>query len=317
MTAEAHLYDVGAIRLHLSALREFAAAGGEAVTRSLGVLGRALDECDRAVAKWASERARAQSEVAAAEAALERCLAAIPRIDCSGPSRALATAEARLGKAEENLGTCERCRASLRTEAERFRHEATAFRLGVERQSAGAVAFLNGLVGAADAYLAAGAGGGAGGFGSAGPGGGSGIGGGSGTSSSVAVSRIGQTEMEEVELDRVDLSQSAVEGPASYRKADYATVREGIQRLDEVVLPAVRRGEGVGYFRNLDAQKGLSYERGYQRVYEAFFGDDSLRLDLRPNGTFGVTNGYHRIHLANELGLRTLPARVARPPEGR
>jgi hypothetical protein len=78
-----------------------------------------------------------------------------------------------------------------------------------------------------------------------------------------------------------------------------------------VVLPAVRRGAGGEDFARMDAERGLDYEHGYQRVYEAFFGDDSLRLDARAGGTYGVTNGYHRIKVAAELGLRTLPARIS------
>lgn len=89
-------------------------------------------------------------------------------------------------------------------------------------------------------------------------------------------------------------------------------MRKGLHRLDEVVLPAVHNGADAEHFARMDRERGLSYEHGYERVYDAFFRDDAIHLDERADGSFGVTNGYHRMTLARALGFTTLPARVDR-----
>jgi ParB-like chromosome segregation protein Spo0J len=41
-----------------------------------------------------------------------------------------------------------------------------------------------------------------------------------------------------------------------------------------------------------------------------FLGDDPIRLSRRPDGTFDVIGGRHRIQVARQLGIGSLPARV-------
>ena len=74
--------------------------------------------------------------------------------------------------------------------------------------------------------------------------------------------------------------------------------------------PAVRQGADGDDFARLDAERGLAYEHGYRRVYDAFYGNDAIRLE-RVGDTYQVVNGYHRLFVARELGLATVPARVA------
>jgi ParB-like chromosome segregation protein Spo0J len=42
-------------------------------------------------------------------------------------------------------------------------------------------------------------------------------------------------------------------------------------------------------------------------------GSHPNRLDRRPDGTLNVVNGRHRIEIARELGITSLPAQVTGP----
>lgn len=309
MGESAHLDDRSFLREHRGSLHAFGAAASEVSTQSLGELERAEAEVQRSIDRWASKRTEAQRQVDAAERALRACRRD-PRADCSGQQNAHIEAQDWLARTEENLATAKRCGERLRAAAMRFRQELSTYRRHLELELAAAAAFLGGLAVAADAYAGMSVSGG--GATSAGPGSGAATMPASGEAGAAAEARIGTTDLVEASLERIDTSESGVTGPESFRKTGYATMREGTQRLDEVVLPAVRNGADGEHFAAMDAQRGLGYEHGYQRVYEAFFGDDCLRLDARPDGSFGVTNGYHRIHVARELGLRSLPARISR-----
>ena len=76
--------------------------------------------------------------------------------------------------------------------------------------------------------------------------------------------------------------------------------------------PAVEQGAGSDYFAHLDAERGIDYSRGFQRVYDAFYGNDAIRLD-RVGDTYQVVNGYHRLYVAKQIGISIVPARVTAP----
>jgi hypothetical protein len=316
----AHLHDRAFLREHRAALRAFEAAASGVSQETLGALEAAIQETERTIERWARKRAEAQRRLDAATRAARACHADPRAGDCSAEDQARADAEDWLATTEENLATSRRCSERLRAAAGRFRQELSAYRRHLELELAAGAAFLGAAALAADTYVGSQIGGSGGATAGSASGMGDGAGWGSvpgglgGEASTSPEPRVGDTELVEVRLDRIDTGDSQVSGPGSFRKTDYATMRDGVQRLDEVILPAVKGGAGHDYFAAMDAQRGLSHERGYLRVYEAFFGDDSLRLDANPGGGYTVTNGYHRIYVARELGLQTLPARVSRPP---
>jgi hypothetical protein len=115
--------------------------------------------------------------------------------------------------------------------------------------------------------------------------------------------------IQDVPVEEVDLSDSPVQDTDDFRKVSHAEMVEGFRKLQEEVRPAVAQGAEGDYFSRLDQERGLDYEHGYRRVYDAFYGDDAIRLD-KVDDTYTVVNGYHRLAVAQELGLRTVPARV-------
>lgn len=105
-----------------------------------------------------------------------------------------------------------------------------------------------------------------------------------------------------------------VQTAADYKKVDKETMRSGMVRLQTEILPFMS-GEtdlrGSDYFGEMDRANSLRYEHGLQRVYDAFFGESHIQLSRSVvPGQFDITNGRHRIRLAQELGWDAIPAQT-------
>ncbi len=123
----------------------------------------------------------------------------------------------------------------------------------------------------------------------------------------------GQTvdsHVQDVPLDLIDLDDSYVQSSADFHKVPYEEMRAGVQKLVEVVRPAMQAGADGDYFSQLDAQHDLDYTRGYRIIYDAFYGTtDPIRLE-KTHDRYQVIGGYHRLLVAKELGLHSIPAHV-------
>lgn len=89
----------------------------------------------------------------------------------------------------------------------------------------------------------------------------------------------------------------------------------GLGKLASYVLPRLRfvQGADSDLFRAFDRGRGWDYPNGVQKIFEVFFGTDSIVLSPSPDGQgYGVTNGRHRIHVARLEGWTALPAKVIR-----
>ena len=129
---------------------------------------------------------------------------------------------------------------------------------------------------------------------------------GSTTSSSKKWVELG---MVDVSLDAIDLSDSWVKGTGDFHKVPYGTMVEGVRNFKGIVQPAVKQGANGDYFSEMDRRAGLDYEHGYRRLYDAFYGSEPIRLN-KMGDRYTVTGGYHRLMVARELGLETIPASV-------
>jgi hypothetical protein len=114
-----------------------------------------------------------------------------------------------------------------------------------------------------------------------------------------------------VPLSSIDTSDSGVRGHQDFGKGyspdDLAWAHHA---LHEQVLPAMRAGKGPDYFHDKDNEAGRGGSRSLADTYSGFFGDSAIKLERQPNGTYSVGNGYHRIWVAQQLGLTHVPARV-------
>lgn len=101
-----------------------------------------------------------------------------------------------------------------------------------------------------------------------------------------------------------------VEDAGDFEKVSPDEVKAGLMRLQEM-KPAIASGEGAStdYWREFDRQRGLAYPDGYQKVYDSFYGHDAIRLD-KDGDQYDIVNGRHRIFVARQMGMDTVPARV-------
>ena len=254
----------------------------------------ALDSERRASAQLARERERIAEvvrrrrvECEAAEEALSRCRGD-GNADCSGVARALAKARSRLEVGEKALQGVDSAAATLRAACLRLRSEVSANvqRAGaVLREAAGdAAEYLQGAAATATSLPASGNG---------------------------NAQRMGTGDVQFVPLSEIDTSDRSI-GPEDFGKGySPADLTWSYNALHEVVLPAVDRGEGLEYFEKRDTSEGLSGTRSYTDTYLGFLGpDNAIRLN-RVGNSYQVTNGYHRIWVARQMGIDTVPARVA------
>jgi hypothetical protein len=116
--------------------------------------------------------------------------------------------------------------------------------------------------------------------------------------------------LQDIPLDQIDWDDVGKLTPADYRKVSYEEMQEGLRKFIHVVRPAVERGANADYFDQMDQAQGLDYPDGYRRIYDAFYGSTSCIIVEEVDGKYRVTNGRHRLTLARELGLTSLPMRV-------
>ncbi|MRH91664.1 hypothetical protein GFY24_30210 [Nocardia sp. SYP-A9097] len=115
-----------------------------------------------------------------------------------------------------------------------------------------------------------------------------------------------------VPVGALDTSGSNVGGPGSFKSDSTPDDLEwGFETFNSVIVRALRQGKGLDYFRERDSNEGLCGTRSYAMTYTGFLADDeAVRVRLRPDGTFEVRNGFHRIWVAQRMGLADIPAKV-------
>lgn len=102
----------------------------------------------------------------------------------------------------------------------------------------------------------------------------------------------------------------AIRRAGDFYKVPFATMLDGVRRFSSEVLPEVEKGAGKDYFRQKDSESGVEYQYGLLRLYEAFYGDEPVRLTKMRDGRYEVTNGRHRLFAARAAGLESIPASV-------
>jgi flagellar biosynthesis regulator FlaF len=111
----------------------------------------------------------------------------------------------------------------------------------------------------------------------------------------------------------LDGERSHVKSKEDFDKVsyDYEDMVEGFRKLNSVVLPGVQEGASGDDFSQMDAQQGLDNEHGYRRIYDVFYGQDAIHVNKLGENCYDIDNGYHRIFVARDMGLETIPAKVA------
>ncbi len=119
--------------------------------------------------------------------------------------------------------------------------------------------------------------------------------------------------IQNVPLDQIDVGDSNVHGPQDFLRVSFEEMKNGVLKLEKVVRPAVRAGADREYFTKMDLEQGLEGVNSYARVYDSFYGcRKPIRLG-KIGSRYVVDHGYHRLFVAQQLGLESVPAEVWAP----
>lgn len=129
-----------------------------------------------------------------------------------------------------------------------------------------------------------------------------------GGAASPALATVG---LGEVDVESATFTDNPILGDFGRGGATRADYRWAVQTWDDVVGPGVSRGMTRDDFERRDHEQGAAPLRRTAAVYDMFLGDlDRIRASRRPDGTFEVVNGRHRLQIAHELGVRSLPGEI-------
>lgn len=96
-------------------------------------------------------------------------------------------------------------------------------------------------------------------------------------------------------------------GKGGLNRADYRWL---VQTWNDTVGPGVKAGKTRDDFEAQDTQSNAQALRRTADVYDIFLGSNRIRADRLSGGSLDITNGRHRLLIARELGITTLPAEV-------
>lgn len=113
-----------------------------------------------------------------------------------------------------------------------------------------------------------------------------------------------------IDVGSVDFSDNPIQGEFGRGGATRADYRWAVQTWDEIVGPGVEKGMTRDDFVARDTARGAPPRRRSADVYDMFTGDDRIRLSRRVDGSFDVIGGRHRLAVARELGIKSLPGQV-------
>lgn len=123
--------------------------------------------------------------------------------------------------------------------------------------------------------------------------------------------------IQDVEVHKLpDTEIAEITGEKDFGKVPKDVMEAGIKRYSEM-KQIIDSGEGNHweYWAKIDKEKGLEYPNGYQSTYEAFYGKDAIRIE-RDGDKQRILNGRHRVWLAKQMGIKTLPASIIERKSG-
>lgn len=122
---------------------------------------------------------------------------------------------------------------------------------------------------------------------------------------------VGAYGLEPVAVAALDFADNPIIGEFGRGGMKAADYRWLVETWDAVVAPGLARGLTRDDFAARDAKRDAQPGRRTTDVYDCFLGDtDRIRLTRRPDGSFDVINGRHRIEVARQLGVTSLPGEV-------
>ena len=122
-------------------------------------------------------------------------------------------------------------------------------------------------------------------------------------------------ELQEVPLDQIP--QTDIQSPNDFSSEEkYQGMRREVEMLKQM-KPAVSQNANGDTFDSWDKTNQIghyspeSHTRGYQDIYHSYYGNnDCIALSPKKDGGYDIINGRHRIYLAREAGMKSVPVRI-------
>lgn len=257
------------------------------LTQAQNTASVARGEIEALVRQYANEVAAAEALLAASDAERRREL------------------EGNLIRARDSLEKAKRAGARVRQLEARVSRLHRAHMTSAATQVSSAGAQLSAMSRALDGYRA----------------GGASLAGGASSGSS-RPSQVGGSTLATLGLADIDVSSARLDdnpvldddrsqgtfGKGGLSRADY---RWAVQTWSDTVGPGVAGGKTREAFAERDNRSGAQPLRRTADVYDMFVGTDRIRADRRPDGSLDIVNGRHRLLIARELGIKSLPGQVS------
>ena len=115
-----------------------------------------------------------------------------------------------------------------------------------------------------------------------------------------------------IPINNIDISDAHVHSENDFHKVSFDEMRRGMGILESEVRPLVEgHGASKGYFEQLDRSQPLDGGVSRTTVYDSFYGEKIKTIRVAKTGNhYEVENGYHRIYVAKELNMSSVPALV-------
>lgn len=308
MSASANVRSIQALSDLRGAWGRFASEAYESLKAAEMEIRRTFEWLAERERYWQRQVSRCQEAVARAQSALARCQNSgsydhrtgrsyVP--DCRQYEQALYQAQRYLRQAQSELRTVQQAIKAVRQAAANYQRQAQRLATILGSDVPKAAALLGRSIAILQSYVAM----------SAPSSDGASLGVSSSPTDTPTSTKWVEQGIIDVPLEQIDTSDSSVQGAQDFRKVSHDDMVAGLQKLEQVVRPAVQNGADGDYFSALDAEQGLEYANGYRRIYDAFYGGTPIRLE-KVGERYQVTNGQHRLFVARKLGLNSIPASV-------
>lgn len=117
--------------------------------------------------------------------------------------------------------------------------------------------------------------------------------------------------LQDIELATIDFSENPLVGVFGKGGAKLVDYRWAVETWENVVRPGLQRSMSRDDFAERDRAREAQPLRRTADVYDLFLGDtDQIVVSRSADGRYDVINGRHRILVARQLGITTLPGRI-------
>jgi hypothetical protein len=309
--SSAHVLSIQALEEFKGHLTRFNAQAQEILNATEIEIRRTLDWLHERLNYWRNEVNRRREIYHRALAAYQRCLESrrmrdkngnVIQLPCPAEEAALERARLHLAEAEAELRTVQEWTRLVERQAEEYHRQAQRLKAWLDGELPKANAFLERKITTLQSYVAMGIS--SGGYAVTPP---------TlavGEASAALSSATPVPVVQDIPLDQINWEDVGALGEADYRKVTREEVQQGLLKLEQVVRPAVQQGACGDDFSRMDAEQNLDYAHGYRCIYDAFYGPNECIVVEKVGDRYQVINGRHRLLLARELGLSSLPMRV-------